>query len=51
VFAGFGVDILRSLHEAPPAPSTLYVHAAVPTGWMLFLTAHVLLALSDQKEL
>ena len=44
LIAGFGVDIKRFLHEAPPAPAVIYVHAAVFTGWMFLLTAQVLLA-------
>ncbi|MGA7859090.1 MAG: hypothetical protein WCA11_14235 [Terracidiphilus sp.] len=51
MFAGITGDILGFLHEISPALTTLYVHAAVFTGWMLFHTAHALLALSDQKEL
>lgn len=45
---GFGTDFSRFLHESPPAPRVLYVHAFVFTGWMLLLTAQVLLVLSDR---
>lgn len=45
---GFGTDFSRFLHETPPAPHILYVHAVVFTGWMLLLTAQVLLVLSDR---
>ena len=45
---GFGMDFSRFLHESPPAPRVLYVHAFVFTGWMLLLTAQVLLVLGDR---
>ena len=45
---GFGVDFHRFLHEHPSAPRILYVHAIVFTGWMLLLTAQVLLVLGDR---
>jgi hypothetical protein len=45
---GFGVDFSRFLHETPPAPRILYVHAVVFTGWMLLLTTQVLLVLGDR---
>lgn len=45
---GFGLDFHRFLHENPPAPKILYPHAVVFTGWMLLLTAQVLLVLGDR---
>ena len=48
MIAGFGVDIPRFLHEKPPPPTVLHVHAAVFTVWMLLLTAQVLLVLRDR---
>jgi len=48
MIAGFGVDIPRYLHEKPPPPMVLHVHAAVFTMWMLLLTAQVLLVLRDR---
>ena len=48
MIAGFGVDISRFAHENPPAPRILDIHAAVFTGWMLLLTAQVLLVLRDR---
>jgi hypothetical protein len=48
MIAGFGLDASRFAHENPPAPKILYVHAAVFTGWMLLLTAQVLLVLGDR---
>jgi hypothetical protein len=48
MIAGFGVDISRFAHENPSAPKILYLHAAVFTGWLLLLTAQVLLVLRDR---
>ncbi len=45
MIAGFGVDFPRFLHENPPAPIVVGVHATVFTVWMLLLTAQVLLVL------
>lgn len=51
LLAGFGVDISRFAHEAPPAPGIIYVHGVVFTGWMLLLTAQVLLVAGDRVAL
>lgn len=48
MIAGFGVDIARFVHEHPPAPPVVYVHATVFTGWMLLLTAQVLLVVGNR---
>jgi hypothetical protein len=48
MIVGFGLDIPRYLHEKPAPPTSLHVHAAVFSGWMLLLTALVLLVLSDR---
>ncbi len=48
MLTGFGLDMSRFVHEAPPAPRVLYVHAFVFTVWMLLLTAQVLLVLGDR---
>jgi hypothetical protein len=48
MLAGFGVDISRYVHESPPAPKIIYVHAAVFTTWLLLLTAQVLLVLRNR---
>jgi len=47
MFAGFGVDIPRFVHENPAAPPIIYVHAAVFIVWLLLLTAQVTLVLRD----
>lgn len=51
ILAGFGVDIPRFVHEAPPAPTIIYFHAVVFTGWLLLLTAQVLLVVGDRVAL
>ncbi|HWE87665.1 MAG TPA: hypothetical protein VG267_22170 [Terracidiphilus sp.] len=48
MIAGFGVDFPRYLHENPPAPWILHVHAAVFTTWMLLITVQVLLVVGDR---
>jgi hypothetical protein len=51
MIAGFGVDFRRYLHENPPAPKIVHVHAVVFSTWMLILTAQVLLVLRDRVSL
>lgn len=46
--AGFGVDFPRFLHENPPAPPVIKVHAIIFSVWLLLLTAQVLLVLRDR---
>ena len=48
IVLGFGLDFHRFLHENPPAPRVLYVHGIVFTGWLVLLTAQVLLVLGDR---
>lgn len=48
MFAGFGTDFPRFLHENPAAPMVVLVHAVVFSTWMLLLTAQVLLVLRDR---
>lgn len=48
MIAGFAVDFPRYLHENPPAPKVTYFHGAVFTGWLLIVTAQVLLVLKDR---
>ncbi len=48
MIAGFGMDLPRYLHQKPPAPTIVHVHAAVFTVWMLLLTSQVLLVLRDR---
>lgn len=51
MIAGFGVDFSRYLHESPPAPKIVHVHAAVFSTWMLILTAQVMLVLKERVSL
>jgi hypothetical protein len=46
--AGFGLDFPRYLRETPPAPIVVHVHAVVFSGWLLLLTAQVLLVLRER---
>jgi hypothetical protein len=48
MIAGFGVDASRFAHENPPAQAILWVHAVVFTGWLMLLTAQVLLVFGAQ---
>jgi hypothetical protein len=47
MLAGFGTDFARFLHETPPAPGILYVHAVVFSTWMVIATAQVSLVLGN----
>ena len=51
MIAGFGVDFPRYLHENPPAPKITYLHGAIFTGWMVLLTAQVLLVVGDRVKI
>ena len=51
MFAGFGVDFPRYLHENPAAPKITYLHGAIFTVWMLLLTTQVLLVVRDRVAL
>ena len=51
MIAGFGVDIPRYLHENPPVPWIVHVHAAVFTTWMLLITGQVLLVVRNRVDL
>jgi hypothetical protein len=48
MIAGFGTDASRYLHQNPPPPIIVHVHAAVFTVWMLLLTAQVLLVVRNR---
>lgn len=48
VLAGFGLDMPRFLHQVPPPPLIVHIHAVVFTGWMVLLTAQILLVLGDR---
>jgi len=43
VLAGFGLDVVRYLGEAPPPPVILHVHAAVYVLWLGLVSLQILL--------
>lgn len=51
ILAGFGVDMSRFLHESPPEPRIVDVHAFVFSFWMVLLTVQVLLVAGDRVAL
>lgn len=51
ILSGFGVDMSRFLHESPPEPRVVDVHAFVFTIWMLILTTQILLVVGDRVAL
>jgi hypothetical protein len=42
IHAGFGLDFPRYLHESPPPPVLLHVHAAVYIAWLVLVTVQIL---------
>ncbi|HVN92438.1 MAG TPA: hypothetical protein VMT38_02015 [Terracidiphilus sp.] len=48
MIAGFSLDAKSFAHQMPPPPTVLWVHAAVFSGWMLLLTAQVMLVIGDR---
>jgi hypothetical protein len=48
MFAGFGTDFPKYLHQSPPPSMVLHVHAAVFSVWMLLLTTQILLVLGNR---
>lgn len=48
ILGGFGLDIPSFMHQQPPAPKIIYVHAFVFTMWLVILTAQVLFVLGDR---
>lgn len=51
MIAGFGVDMGRFLHEVPTPSRIVDVHAFVFTGWLVLLTAQVVLVVRDRVAL
>jgi hypothetical protein len=43
IFGGFGLDFPRYLHESPPPPVLLNVHAAVYIAWLVLVTVQIFL--------
>lgn len=48
MIAGFSLDFPKFSHQVPAAPTIVYVHAAVFTGWLLILTAQVMLVMTNR---
>lgn len=47
VLIGFGFDLHNYLHEQPPVPMIVHVHAVVVMGWLLIATTLVLMVETD----
>ncbi len=43
ILGGFGLDFPRYLHETPPPPILLHVHAAVYVAWLALVSVQILL--------
>jgi hypothetical protein len=48
---GFGFDLTNYIHESPPVPTIVHVHAVVATCWLLIVTGMVLLVEFDNVKL
>jgi hypothetical protein len=48
---GFGFDFKNYVHESPPVPTIVHVHAIVATLWLLLITTLVLLVEVNQVKL
>ncbi len=51
VLTGFGLDVRSYLHENPPVPKIVHLHAVITTIWLLILTTQVLLVETDHVKL
>jgi hypothetical protein len=43
IVGGIGLDIVRYMHETPPPPAILHLHAAVYVVWLVLVSVQVLL--------
>lgn len=43
MLGGFGLDFARYVHESPPPPALLHVHAAVYVAWLVLVTVQIFL--------
>jgi len=48
MIAGFGQDFGRYLHQQPPVPAVVHVHAVVFSVWLLIMTAQILLVVGER---
>lgn len=51
VVTGFAADIRNYIHENPPVPRIVHLHAVLTAIWLLILTAQVLLVEVDNVKL
>ena len=51
ILGGFGLDFSRYLHESPPPPPLLHLHAAVYVIWLILVSVQVLLVESGNVRL
>jgi hypothetical protein len=51
VVVGFGLNLTHYLHESPPVPKVVHVHAIITTIWLLILTMQVVLVEVDNVKL
>jgi hypothetical protein len=43
ILGGFGLDFARYVHESPPPPAVLHVHAAVYVAWLILVSVQIFL--------
>lgn len=43
IVGGFAIDFARYLHESPPPPTILHVHAAVYVAWLALVSVQIFL--------
>jgi hypothetical protein len=41
VLGGFGLDFARYVHESPPPPPILHVHAVVYVAWLVLVSVQI----------
>jgi hypothetical protein len=43
ILGGFGLDFMRYMHETPPPPGILHIHAAVYVSWLILVSVQIFL--------
>ncbi len=51
MLSGFGFDFARYMHEAPPPPAILHIHAAVYVVWLVLVSVQIFLVESGHVRL